>query len=111
MKIKTKLIRLICAISFLLFYQCKFSNQSVTVDIKAKPFEKLSDYHFFKGALKDLIPNDRVLPYDVITALFTDYAHKARFVWMPEGSTAKYVKEEALDFPVGTVLIKNFFSF
>ncbi|MBP6049141.1 MAG: hypothetical protein KA526_06635 [Chitinophagales bacterium] len=109
MKIKTKLIRLICAISFLLFYQCKFSNQSVTVDIKAKPFEKLSDYHFFKGALKDLIPNDRVLPYDVITALFTDYAHKARFVWMPEGSTAKYVKEEALDFPVGTVLIKNFF--
>jgi uncharacterized repeat protein (TIGR03806 family) len=28
---------------------------------------------------------------------------------MPEDSSAKYVKDEVLDFPVGTVLIKNFF--
>ena len=56
-----------------------------------------------------LMPNDRVLPYDLITPLFSDYALKARFVWMPEGTSAKYVKDEVLDFPVGTVLIKNFY--
>lgn len=92
-----------------LLNQCKTSSNKVNLDINAKPLEKLSEYHFFTGALKDLNPNDKVLPYDINTALFTDYAHKARFVWMPEGTSAKYNKEEALDFPVGTVLIKNFF--
>lgn len=79
------------------------------MDVSAKPFEKLSAYNFFKGTLKDLIPNDKVLPYDLITTLFSDYAHKARFVWMPEGTSAKYKKDEVVDFPIGTVLIKNFF--
>ncbi|MDB5227270.1 MAG: hypothetical protein JWN78_1463 [Bacteroidota bacterium] len=92
-----------------IFNQCKISNGKVTVDVDAKPFEKLSEYHFFKGNLKDLIPNDKVLPYDLITTLFSDYAKKARFVWMPEGTSAKYNKTAALDFPVGTVLIKNFY--
>lgn len=100
---------LLSCTSILIFNQCKLSNGKVNFDVTAKPFEKLSEYHFFKGALSDLIPNDRVLPYEVITALFTDYAHKARFVWMPEGKSAKYVKDEVLDFPTGTVLIKNFF--
>lgn len=105
-----KIILLLCAF-VLLFIQCKTTNSSgkVTVDINAKPFEKLSEYHFFKGDIKNLMPNDRVLPYDLITALFTDYAHKSRFVWMPEGISAKYSKDEALDFPVGAVLIKNFY--
>lgn len=99
----------ICFSCLLIFNQCKISNGKVTLDINAKPFEKLSDYHFFTGTLNELIPNDKVLPYDLITALFTDYAHKSRFVWMPEGTSAKYTKDEVVDFPVGTVLIKNFF--
>src|SRR6478609_4393001 len=102
------LILLLCT-CIVIFNQCKISNAKVTVDIDAKPFEKLSEYHFFKGDLKELIPNDRVLPYDLITTLFSDYAQKARFVWMPEGTSAKYSKNEVLDFPVGTVLIKNFY--
>lgn len=95
----------------LMFTQCKqtTSAEKVNVDSNAKPFEKLSEYHFFKGDIKNLEPNDRVLPYDLITMLFTDYAHKARFVWMPEGKSAKYSKDESLDFPEGTVLIKNFY--
>ncbi len=94
----------------IIFNQCKFSgDDSVTLDVTAKPFEKLSEYHFFKGDLKNLIPNDRVLPYELITALFTDYAHKSRFVWMPEGASATYSKDEVMEFPVGTVLIKNFY--
>ena len=109
MKKLSVILFLICVSSLIIFNQCKISNGKVTLDVNAKPFEKLSEYNFFKGTLKDLIPNDRVLPYDLITALFSDYAHKARFVWMPEGTSAKYEKDEVLDFPVGTVLIKNFF--
>ncbi len=102
----TGLLLLLCS---LLLHQCKPADKAVTLDVAAKPFERLSEYHFFKGHLKDLVPNDRVLPYDLITPLFTDYAHKARFVWMPEGVSAQYTKDEVLEFPVGTVLIKNFF--
>lgn len=77
--------------------------------IPEKPYEKLSEYHFFKGNLADLEPNDRVLPYDLNSPLFSDYARKARFVWMPEGTGAPYATDQVLDFPEETVLIKNFY--
>lgn len=109
MKKLTVILILISFSSLIIFNQCKISDGKVTLDVAAKPFEKLSEYHFFKGNLKDLIPNDKVLPYDLITTLFSDYAHKLRFVWMPEGTSAKYSKDEVLDFPVGAVLIKNFY--
>jgi len=40
--------------------------------------------------------------------LFTDYASKYRFVFVPEGKTANYSAEESMDFPVGTVITKTF---
>lgn len=110
-KMKTKFIflSLILYLS-LITYQCKTAtNSNVQVDINNKPFEKLSEYNFFKGKMSDLIPNEGVLPYELITPLFTDYAEKARFVWMPKGTSAKYNKDEVVDFPEGTVLIKNFY--
>lgn len=71
--------------------------------------EKLSEYGFFKGRMADLIPVDGIIPYDINTPLFSDFAHKARFVKVPEGKQAQYEPLSTLDFPVGTILIKNFF--
>lgn len=74
------------------------------------PFEKLSDYRFYTGELKQLVPNARMLPYEPITPLFSDYAHKSRYVWMPEGVSASYQTDhQLLNFPEGSMLIKNFF--
>jgi uncharacterized repeat protein (TIGR03806 family) len=74
------------------------------------PFETLSAYNFFEGNFKDLNPTFGVTPYDLISPLFTDYAHKKRFIWMPNGVKASYVNDYSpLDFPTGSVLIKNFF--
>ena len=56
-----------------------------------------------------LVPNDGVLPYDLATPLFTDYAHKLRTVWMPAGKSARYQAEDAMDFPVGTIISKTFY--
>ena len=56
-----------------------------------------------------LAPNAGVLPYDLNTPLFTDYAHKLRTVWMPKGHPARYEADEAFDFPVGTILSKTFY--
>ncbi len=50
-----------------------------------------------------------VLPYDLNTPLFTDYAHKLRTVWLPPGTQAGYHGEEVFDFPVGTLLSKTFY--
>lgn len=84
------------------------SDQVQRIDADA-PFEKLSDYNFFSGNISDLQPNDRVLPYDLNSPLFSDYAHKSRFIWMPEGQAATFQKVgSVLDFPIGTVIIKTF---
>lgn len=69
----------------------------------------LSEYKFFQGKLSELIPSKHVLPYDLNSPLFSDYAQKKRFIYIPEGSKIDYHPTEALGFPVGTVLIKNFY--
>jgi len=82
----------------------------VNFDLTAVPYEKLSDYNFFEGNLADNTPVFGVLPYEPISALFTDYAHKKRFVWMPSNVKATYESDGAiLNFPIGTVLIKTFY--
>jgi uncharacterized repeat protein (TIGR03806 family) len=73
------------------------------------PFpEKLSDWHLFLGRAGIAAPNQGVLPYDLNTPLFSDYASKYRFVWMPPGTAAHYRDDGVFEFPVGTVLIKSF---
>lgn len=67
----------------------------------------LSDYRFFKDAA-GWQPNDRVTPYMLNTPLFTDYAEKYRFIYVPEGQQAKAEGDGLLDFPVGSALIKSF---
>jgi uncharacterized repeat protein (TIGR03806 family) len=73
------------------------------------PFpEKLSDWHLFLGRAGISEPNRGVLPYDLNTPLFSDYASKYRFIWMPPGTVARYRDDGVFDFPEGTVLIKSF---
>ncbi len=71
--------------------------------------QKLSDYHFFTGRLADLQPANGVVPYDINSVLFSNYAEKLRFVKLPDGHKANYTKDGALDLPKGTVIIKNFY--
>lgn len=74
------------------------------------PYNTLSTYNFFIGELAGLTPNERIIPYAPTSILFSDYAHKKRFVYLPEGTMAKYDGDaEPLDFPVGAVIIKNFY--
>lgn len=73
------------------------------------PKSKLSEYQFFTPPLADLSPATNVFPYEVNAPLFSDYAEKARFVYLPEGSKMTYRDSAAFDFPVGAVIIKNFY--
>jgi uncharacterized repeat protein (TIGR03806 family) len=77
--------------------------------VLTEPFpEKLSQWHLFTASDPTLAPNTGVIPYDLNTPLFSDYASKYRFVWMPAGTSATYREDGVFDFPVGTVLAKSF---
>lgn len=70
---------------------------------------KLSDYNLFADRTDPTRnPNAGGIPYDLSTQLFTDYASKYRFVFIPKGKKATYSEHEVLEFPVGTVLVKTF---
>lgn len=72
------------------------------------PYKKLSTYGFFAGELKTLTPKDEVTFYKPASSLFTDYALKSRFVFIPDGEQAQ-IMESKIEFPIGSVLIKNFY--
>lgn len=69
----------------------------------------LDEWHVLRVEDGKLRLNDGVVPYDLNTPLFSDYAHKLRTVWMPQGQAAGYQPEHAFDFPVGTILSKTFY--
>lgn len=70
---------------------------------------KLSDYGFFEGELADLKPASQVIEYDINSPLFSDYANKKRFIYLPAGKQIVYKAMGPLHFPEGTTLIKNFY--
>ena len=101
-----KFISLGIIIGFFLLFACG-ENKEV-VEKKGPFFEKLSDHGFFTAELASLEAVDGVLPYELNATLFTDYAHKARFIQVPIGKEIQLEGEELI-YPEGTYLIKNFF--
>lgn len=82
----------------------------VNFNIDEVPYQTLSEYNFFEEEMKNLAPVYGVVPYELSSPLFSDYAHKKRFIWMPDDVSANYVSDsDILNFPIGTVLIKNFY--
>lgn len=81
------------------------------VDLKAlmaaKPAPTLAAYRLFSDPGGHQ-PNAGVTPYALNTPLFSDYAEKSRFLYLPPGAQARYRPTGALDLPVGATLIKTF---
>lgn len=81
-------------------------------DVRAhlrEPFpKKLSAWKLFVGNPWELKPNQGVVPYDLNSTLFTDYATKRRFIWMPAGQSATYKADDVFEFPKGTIFSKTF---
>lgn len=92
----------------LLLCGCSHEMAPVAFHAEGRP-AKLSDWHVVEVQGDKLVLNQGVLPYDLNTPLFTDYAHKLRTVWMPKGASAKYDAGDSFDFPVGTVISKTFY--
>ncbi len=87
---------------------CEPHPRAVVLHPPDEPPARLKDWGLFvvDGATFGL--NEGVIPYDLNTPLFSDYALKLRTVWMPAGTSAAYTEDRELDFPVGTVISKTF---
>lgn len=91
------------------FTSCSKPSPQPVRSFVEEPFpQNLSAWHLFDDHPPHLKPNARVVPYDLNTPLFSDYASKYRFVWMPANTSATYREDTVFDFPVGTVLVKTF---
>ena len=70
--------------------------------------KKLSDFSFFTDG-KAQVPSQGVVPYELISSLFSDYSYKQRWVYIPEGKSATFRKDKVFEFPTGSALIKTFY--
>ncbi|MCP5167700.1 MAG: right-handed parallel beta-helix repeat-containing protein [Pseudomonadales bacterium] len=70
--------------------------------------ETLSAYNLFADPTDPRANSNGGIHYEMITPLFTDYAQKYRFIFVPEGKQAAYNSSNTLDFPVGTIIAKTF---
>ena len=94
--------------------QCEKDGLPNSTDINipaGRGHDLLSSYNFFEGNIADLIPNAEagVLPYDLNMSLFSDYALKKRFIYVPRGVSIPFDTSGTLNLPVGAALIKHFY--
>lgn len=85
------------------------SNQTPTFFAEDNPAQ-LSAWGLMDVSQGALELADGVVPYDLNSALFTDYALKLRTVWVPEeAGPAAFRANDYPDFPIGTVISKTFY--
>jgi uncharacterized repeat protein (TIGR03806 family) len=109
-------LKIVLVLFFYCFLSCNKEDYTeikaspVVLDLSQVPYPKLSDYQFFKGKLKEQKPSYGVIPYKPNSELFSDYALKNRFVWMPNDVKATFNGDgNVLELPVGSALIKSFY--
>lgn len=98
--------------AFTLLASCSAAGQGpggpqLDVILGPDPAPVLSDYGLFQD-VAGAVPAERLMPYDLVNPLFTDYATKQRLVFVPGGEAATFEETDVFRFPVGTVLVKTF---
>src|ERR1700761_285739 len=101
-------VRCVALLLVLCVAGCHQGMDPVAFQADGRP-PRLSDWHVVEVHDGKLMLNQGVVPYDLNTPLFTDYAHKLRTIWMPKGVAAKYDPSDTFDFPVGTIISKTFY--
>ena len=85
------------------------ARAAVQVDADGTPPALLSEFRFFRYLEDGTFDyNGRVVPYELTTPLFSDFALKARAIYVPPGEAISYTPTGTLDLPVGSAVIKTF---
>jgi len=94
----------------ILFYACLPSKEiksNIELPAQGEFFDHISDYGIFSSTINKT-PHEDLIHYEVINELFSDYALKDRYVYLPKGSRATLKDDGFFDWPKGAVLVKNF---
>ncbi len=68
---------------------------------------RLSEFGFFGDGAGG--PSSELIGYNLRTPLFSDYAEKQRFIYLPKGQAVQVAEPSGkMIFPVGTAIIKSF---
>ncbi|MEX0711268.1 MAG: parallel beta-helix domain-containing protein [Pirellulales bacterium] len=70
--------------------------------------DDLDGWPLWQGKASGQKPRKGVIPYDLNSALFSDYTVKHRLVRLPKAAAARYAADGRFEFPVGTVISKTF---
>lgn len=88
---------------------CSAAGTGINWDAAPVNCGKLQDYRLFVDPSDPTQgPDGGGVPFHLTTPLFSDYALKYRFVFLPPGGQAVYDPDEPFDFPVGTIIAKTF---
>jgi uncharacterized repeat protein (TIGR03806 family) len=100
---------LVVALLGLLLLGAAPAPEQVALDqlMREAPAPTLDAYRLFTDA-GARTPNAGLTPYTLNTPLFSDYAEKQRFLYLPPGAKARYRPTGVLDLPVGATLVKTF---
>ncbi|MCV2352470.1 SO2930 family diheme c-type cytochrome [Paucibacter sp. Y2R2-4] len=71
--------------------------------------KKLSEWRLLINDGKTLSLNAGLVPYDLNSALFSDYSSKLRSIYVPPGKQIAYKADGTLEFPIGSVITKTFY--
>ena len=82
------------------------SSERAYLDPLRPPAKWLSEYRFFSD-IERQIPNPGVVPYELNTPHFADYATLRRYLWLPEGRKISVGEDHSLAYPIGATLILN----
>jgi len=100
-------VRLLALVVLALLASCRHAPRSGLDFEEAWP-DELSAWRVFERQGNRLILNRGAVPYEVNSALFSDYAHKLRSIFVPPGTAIRY-GADAFEFPIGTVISKTFY--
>ena len=73
-----------------------------------QPTPKLSDTGVFSAMSEQRFAGS-VVPYQVISPLWSDGSYKTRGLWLPSGTKIDFSRDGSWTFPLKTVMIKNFY--
>ena len=102
-------IQTICSSDNSSLYTDAYSFTTLVPDVVTEFRPNLSEMNLFVGNLEDLQITPYAFEYDLNTRLFSDYAHKQRFIALPEGTTMEFDGDGLPVFPDNTVIVKTFY--
>ena len=77
------------------------------IDLDGPMCKHLSSYRLFDD-VSGQVADPALFAYDLNTPLFSDYAEKRRYIYLPPGARITYRTTGVMEFPIGAALVKTF---